>query len=83
MVRCNVFFLVYCERIADRDVVRGDLKRFGGYGVVAWPYRGVWYFEDFLGPRAGDAVAWLLWRRCRACTGRGGGPRARRRVSGF
>jgi hypothetical protein len=57
----NVFFFVCYECVADRAIVRGDFERFGGDGVAAWPYRGVWYFEDFLGPRAGDAAAWLLW----------------------
>jgi hypothetical protein len=60
-VRCNVFFFVCCECVIGRAVVRGYFERFGGDGVAAWPYRGVRHFEDFLGPRAGDVAARVLW----------------------
>jgi hypothetical protein len=61
-VRSDAFFFVCCECIIGRVVVRGYVERFGGEGVVAWPYRRVWYLKDFLGPCAGDTVAWVIWR---------------------
>jgi hypothetical protein len=61
-VHFDAFFFVCCECIIGRVVIRGYIERFGGDGVAAWPYRRVWYLEDFLGPRAGDVAAWVLWR---------------------
>jgi hypothetical protein len=60
-VRCNVFLFVYYECVVGRAVVQGNFERFGGDGVAAWPYREVRHFEDFLGPCAKNATAWVLW----------------------
>jgi hypothetical protein len=70
----NVFFLICCKCVVGRSVVRGYLEWFGGDGVAAMPHCGVWHFEDLLGSRAGDAVARILWWRCRAGSGRWGDP---------
>jgi hypothetical protein len=57
----DAFFFVCCECIIGRAIVRGYFEQFGGDGVAAWPYHRVRHLEDFLGSRAGDVAAWVLW----------------------
>ena len=64
-----VFFLICCECVVGRFVIRRYLERFGGGGVTAGPHGGVRRFEDFLGSRAGYAAVGI----CSCCPGSGGG----------
>ena len=71
-----VFFLICCECVAGRFIVRKYLERFGGGGVTAGPHGGVRRFEDFLGSRAGYAAVGVFWERRWACLGGGRGSQA-------